>query len=201
MDTLKGFAITLVTVLIFITSVELIAPNNSMKKYLKFILGLILITVILNPIVKVISKGEENLFLSISDYEDVLSKYDNKAKNSDSNIVENDNTDIREKTFKENFNKNCESLLKTEYPNKSFKCEVDCEANFADMSLDIKKLKIGVSDKKIKKINKINKIAIKENKDDEKESRKNDEYKEIVRFICGQLNLSKEKIEVYELEE
>ncbi len=59
MELLNKFVITLVTILIFITAVEMIAPDNSMKKYLKFVLGLILITVILNPILTIILNGEE----------------------------------------------------------------------------------------------------------------------------------------------
>lgn len=46
MEALKKFVITLVTVLIFMSAVEMIAPSK-MKKYIKFVLGLILITIIL----------------------------------------------------------------------------------------------------------------------------------------------------------
>lgn len=42
MEALKKFVITLVTVLIFMSAVEMIAPSK-MKKYIKFVLGLILI--------------------------------------------------------------------------------------------------------------------------------------------------------------
>ena len=61
MELLKGFVITLVTTIIFMTAVELIAPDNSMKKYIKFILGLLLISVILTPIVAMLTKGESVL--------------------------------------------------------------------------------------------------------------------------------------------
>ena len=40
METLKNIVKTLVTMLIFISEVELIAPDNKMKKYIKLILGL-----------------------------------------------------------------------------------------------------------------------------------------------------------------
>ena len=39
MDKINAFVITLVTTLIFMTAIELIGPDNSMKKYLKFVLG------------------------------------------------------------------------------------------------------------------------------------------------------------------
>ena len=82
METLKEFVITLVTTMILITAVELIAPDNSMKKYLKFVLGLILIVVILNPILKFFNVGENELKNSISSYEKNLKEKeaDNKER-------------------------------------------------------------------------------------------------------------------------
>ena len=61
MEELKEFVITLVTMLILMTAVELIAPDNNMKKYLKFVLGLIFIAIMLSPIISVFTKGEENI--------------------------------------------------------------------------------------------------------------------------------------------
>ena len=52
MEYLNNFVITLVATIIFMTAVEIIAPDNSMKKYIKFVLGLILISVMINPIIK-----------------------------------------------------------------------------------------------------------------------------------------------------
>ena len=52
MEYLNNFIITLVATMIFMTSIEIIAPDNSMKKYIKFVLGLILISAMINPIIK-----------------------------------------------------------------------------------------------------------------------------------------------------
>ncbi|WP_242846490.1 stage III sporulation protein AF [Clostridium botulinum] len=139
MNLLKELVTTLVTALIFITAIELISPNNGMKKYLKFILGLVLITIILNPIVKIISSGQNNIYDSISNYEDVLSNYQNQIKSSEENELKDG--DLRKQAFEENFNKNCESVLKSQYPNKKFKSDVECTVNFNSMIFDIKKLK------------------------------------------------------------
>ena len=37
MEYLNNFVITLVATIIFMTAVEIIAPDNSMKKYIKFV--------------------------------------------------------------------------------------------------------------------------------------------------------------------
>jgi stage III sporulation protein AF len=195
-ETLKNIVITLVTMLLFISAVELIAPDNKMKKYIKFILGLILISVILNPIINFISNGEKNLPGSIESYEAV---FNNKTDLDNVGITkENQNKmDARKKAFINNFNKNCDNLLKNQFKNMNFKSEVDCDIDFTNISLNIKKLKIGVGENKV---NKVKKIVI-NNKKQSNEQEVNKEYTEITDFIAKELNISKEKIEVYKLEE
>ena len=194
--TLKNIVITLVTMLIFISAVELMAPNNKMKKYIKFILGLILISVILNPIIELISNGEKNVAGSIDSYEAVFSE--NKSElNDDTLKVSEDKADNRKKAFINNFNKNCDNLLKNQFKNMIFKSEVDCDVNFTDITLNIKKLKIGIGENKV---NKIKKIVIK-NKEESNKQEVSKEYSEIIEFVSKELNIPKEKIEVYKLEE
>jgi stage III sporulation protein AF len=198
-ETLKNIVITLVTVLIFISAVELIAPNNKMKKYIKFILGLILISVILNPILQFISNGEKNVSDSIGNYEQVFSKSKDKIDLDNINTskeIEN-NGDSRKKAFISNFNNNCDKLLGNKFKNKIFKSEVDCDINFTDITLTVKKLKIGVSENKI---NKIKKVVVNTNTQSSTKE-ENKEYDEIIDFISSELNIPKEKIEVYKLEE
>ncbi|AOR24943.1 stage III sporulation protein AF [Clostridium taeniosporum] len=197
MSLLKELVTTLVTALIFITAIELISPNNSMKKYLKFILGLVLITIILNPIVRIISKGESSIYESITDCEQIFLNYKDEIKSSD--ISKTDNSDLRKKAFEENFNKNCENLLKSKYPNKKFKSDIECMVNFNKMLFDIKKIRIGISEKSISKIEKI-RINTKK-KYSEENNNGNRKYKEIVTFISEQLDIPKDKIEVYKIEE
>ncbi|WP_035790075.1 stage III sporulation protein AF [Clostridium beijerinckii] len=197
METLKKFVMTLVTVLIFMSAVEIIAPSK-MKKYIKFVLGLILITIILNPILQFIEGGEKNFTDVIKNYEQVFSK-DNDTANFDSvNTLSRSNIDNeRKKAFVANFNKNCDNILKNKFNDMNFKSEVDCDVDFSKVAINVKKLRIGVSSSKI---NKIKKIAI--NKDvNENNGEKNVEYTEIADFISNELNIPKEKIEVYGLEE
>lgn len=192
MELLNKFVITLVTTLIFMTAVELIAPDNSMKKYLKFVLGLILITVILNPILTIILNGEQELKDVISGYEEEynVNRKDNK---STENIMK-----IKEDSFKDNFNKNCESMLKQEFKDLEFKCNVDCVVDFNDNDFTINKLSIQIKDKKVKKVEKIDKIDINSKKD--KKDTVNKEYKDVVKFISKELNIDENKIDIYKIE-
>lgn len=191
-ESLKGLVTTLTSMLVFIGAIEIIAPDNKMKKYIKFILGLILITVILNPILNFISNGEENILSTLSKYERSISN--EEVYKEDINVFnnkKNDNEAIKN-TFIENFNKNCDKLLKDKFKNMTFKSEVECDVDFNSMSYDIKKLKIGIKDNKVKKIE----IGIE--RDNKRED--SDEYEEVVDFISDELEISKEKIEIYELE-
>ena len=191
-ESLKGLVTTLTSMLVFIGAIEIIAPDNKMKKYIKFILGLILITVILNPILNFISNGEENILSTLSKYERSISN--EEVYKEDINVFnnkKNDNEAIKN-TFIENLNKNCDKLLKDKFKNMTFKSEVECDVDFNSMSYDIKKLKIGINDNKVKKIE----IGIE--RDNKRED--SDEYEEVVDFISDELEISKEKIEIYELE-
>ena len=192
MELLNKFVVTLVTTLIFITAVEMIAPDNSMKKYLKFVLGLILITVILNPILTIILNGEEELKDVISSYEREYNT-DKKDEKDSENIIK-----IKEESFKENFNKNCESMLKQEFKDLEFKCDVDCLVDFNDNNFTINKLNIEIKDKRVKKVEKIEKVDINSNKD--KGNKANKEYKDVVRFISKELNIDENKIDIYKIE-
>ena len=199
METLKELVTTLTTVFIFISAVELIAPKIKTKKYVSFVLGLILISVILNPIVKFISSGERSIETGIENYTAVFSKNQSKINsenNSDVSFEKNrDTNDSRKSAFIRNFDKNCDSMLKEKFPNLTFKSQVDCDVDFTDIKIDIKKLSIGIKDESIKKIEPI-KIG-----DDEKENDKNinDEYGDIITYVSSELKIPKEKIEVYRL--
>lgn len=197
METLKNIVTTLVTMLIFISAVELIAPDDKMKKYIKFILGLILISVILNPIINFISNGEKNIGASIESYEAVFSKNKTDLDNAGTKKENEGINDSRKKAFISNYNKNCDNILRSKFKNMTFKSEIDCNVNFSDVTLDVKKLKIGIGENKV---NKIKKIVIK-SKEQSNEQDVNKEYAEIVDFASKELNIPKEKIEVYKLEE
>lgn len=193
LELLNKFVITLITTLIFIAAVELIAPDNNMKKYLKFVLGLILIAVILNPILTIILNGEEEL-------KDVISMYEGEY-NTNKKVEKNDDDllKVKEESFKKNFNKNCENMLKKEFKNLEFKCEVDCVVDFNGTNFKINKLDIRIKDKKIKKVEKIDKVDI-GSKDGNQEKNENDRYKDIVKFISKELDIKEDIINIYIME-
>ncbi|MBE6047360.1 MAG: stage III sporulation protein AF, partial [Clostridium sp.] len=111
MEVLKEFVVCLVTTIIFITAIELVGPDNEMKKYLKFVLGLILVAVILNPVIDFLTKGEGYLSKAVDSYTNKISgEIEENSKDTSKQ-----NNDMRKKNFKENFDKNCESALNKKF--------------------------------------------------------------------------------------
>jgi len=186
MELIKNFVITLVTTLIFISAIEIIGPDNSMKKYLKFVLGLILIAVLLTPIINFFSKGEDVVTKAIDKYEKEMTNTSIKEKNT----LEKEK--LRADSFKDNLNKNCVSLLTNNFENYNFKSEIECDVDFADMTFKVDKLIIGIQKKGIKKIEEIDL-----NKNNEK--REDSIQKEIKKFLSEEVKVEEEKIQVYYL--
>lgn len=190
MEEVKGFIITLVSMLILITAIELIAPDNGMKKYLKFVLGTILIAVMISPIFSFIGKGEDGLSKKVDEYIQLL---DNKSL--EDNTEYSDNTS--EITFKRNLEENCNRLLNDKFENLEFESDIDCEVNMLNIEYEIDKIRIKVKDKGVSKIEK---IVINREDESTEVSSSNEEVRnqgEIIDYISQTFNISKDKIIIY----
>ena len=192
MDEIKGFIITLVSMIILISAIELIAPDNSMKKYLKFVLGTILIAVMISPIVSVLSDGESILTSKISEYIDLV----------DSNSIETTSENKKSTgkiAFKENLQQNCNRLLKEKFKEFEFESYIDCEVNMQDITYSINKVEIAVKNKGVSKIEKIviNNTDASTEVDSKAEKIKNED--EIIDYVSEILNVTKDKIIIYKV--
>lgn len=192
MDEIKRFIITLVSMIILISAIELISPDNSMKKYLKFVLGTILIAVMVNPIISLISNGEGDLTNKIQEYIELAD-----SKSIETNGEEKVTTS--ESAFKKNLEDNCNRLLKEKFNDLEFVSSIDCEANMQNITYSINKVEVGV---KNKEVSKIERIII--NKNDESaevysKEQKVDNEEEIIDYLSKTVNVTKDKIRVYKL--
>lgn len=189
MEYIKSFIETLVTIIILFSAIELISPNNSMKKYIKFVLGLILIVVMLNPIIDFFTEGEDKIVSTIKEYENILSK---DTKTSSDVAVSNEVEDV----FIENLNKNSAAELAEAFPDYTFVCNIDCNIDLSNYSYNISHAKIGISTGKIQDVEKIEKVEISNDNQTESKVYSDDEQK-IVSYVSNMLGVSEEKIEVY----
>ena len=189
MEYIKSFIETLVTIIILFSAIELISPNNSMKKYIKFVLGLILIVVMLNPIIDFFTEGEDKIVSTIKEYENILSK---DTKTSSDVAVSNEVEDV----FAENLNKNSANELAEAFPDYTFVCNIDCNIDLSNYSYNISHAKIGISTGKIQDVEKIEKVEISNDNQTESKVYSDDEQK-IVSYVSNMLGVSEEKIEIY----
>ena len=193
MDEIKRFIVTLVSMIILISALELISPDNSMKKYLKFVLGTILIAVMISPIVSIISNGEKNIANEISEYIDLAN-----GKSTETNSENKESTSVI--AFKENLQENCNKLLKEKFKDFEFKSDIDCEVNMKDITYSINKVKIGV---KNKDVSKIKKIVIKNNEESTEVSSEEEKVKnedEIISYLAEIFNINNEQIMIYKVD-
>lgn len=191
MEEIKGFVITLVTMLILMTAIEFIAPDNNMKKYLKFVLGLILISVMLSPIISLFSKGEESISLQVQKYIEL--------SENESAEVSKDYKSNSENVFKENLEQNCNRFLKEKFTDKEFVSNIDCEVDMNNINYSIDKVQVGVKNKDVSKIQKIIINTQKDSKSVSSQDEKVNNEDEIISYLAEALNVSKDKIEVYKV--
>ena len=65
MEILKDWVSDICVTILFMTAIELVLPENSIKRYAKFVLGLIFIVVVINPIINFVNQ-DNNLYKDIA---------------------------------------------------------------------------------------------------------------------------------------
>ena len=193
MEYLNNFIITLVATMIFMTSIEIIAPDNSMKKYIKFVLGLILISVMINPIIKFFTGGEQEVINRIKRYEDMLNVgVTNEGESKE--VIEK-----QKEAFKSNLNSNCDNLLKEKFSDKNFKSDIKCNINLSDMTYSIDSLEVGVRENGIRLVDKIRINVNDESEEAVSNNEKIDNEEEIKNYLSELFKIPIEKIKLYSM--
>ncbi len=193
MEYLNNFIITLVATMIFMTAIEIIAPDNSMKKYIKFVLGLILISVMINPIIKFFTGGEQEVINRIKRYEDMLNL--GVANEGESKEV----IEKQKEAFKSNLNSNCDNLLKEKFSDKDFKSDIKCNINLSDMTYSIDSLEVGVRENGIRLVDKIRINVNDESEEAVSNNEKIDNEEEIKNYLSELFKIPIEKIKLYSM--
>lgn len=192
-EAFKEWIINICTAIFFITAVEMILPSNAMKKYTKFILGLILITVLINPIVKLFDKN-----FNIDSYVNNASRYfDEKQYRQDYDKYKVSSIDSTTQVFSNNLESLCIQKLKEKFPKDNYEIfpKVKYESNEEKFIID--EIKVGVNEGKVKTVKKVN---IKNSKEvTSKDMISEEKSKEISEYLSQILNIPRDKIKVYKI--
>lgn len=190
MEIIKAWISNICTVVLFITAVEIILPDNSLKKYAKFVLGLILMTVIINPIMKVYDKNFDINVMS-SNVEKAI-----EIKESKSNMEEykKKNLNATLETFNSNLKKLSEEKLKEKFKDMDF--EVKVKSDIEHNQVKITSIEAGVKERGIQKIKK---VAIESFKSEKENTNENERFNEVKQFLSKELNIQEKLIKIYQL--
>jgi len=192
LEIIKAWISNICTVVLFITAVEIILPDNSLKKYAKFVLGLILMTVIINPIMKVYDKNFDINVMS-SNVEKAI-----EIKESKSNMEEykKNNLNATLETFNSNLKKLSEEKLKEKFKDMDF--EVKVKSDIEHNQVKITSIEAGVKEKGIQKIKKVAVESFKSEKENINKN-ENERFNEVKQFLSKELNIQEKLIKIYQL--
>lgn len=190
-ESLRSWIVSICTAVLFITAIEIILPDNKLKKYAKFVLGLILITVLIKPIVRIFDKN-----YNINTYAQNAEKVFEQDYKNNYNKLKAKNTDNTLKAFQLNLKTICESKLKEKFPKDNYVVDVDAAYAEETGTFEIRSIKIEVHDKRIKSIKKViidkNSAAV-----NDKQMVDNKLSNSIKELLSNELGVSKDIIAVY----
>ncbi|APH24037.1 stage III sporulation protein AF [Clostridium botulinum] len=192
---LKEWITNIAVAVFFITAIEMLLPKNNIKKYGKFVLGLILITVILNPIIKIFNKD-----YNISQYvEKATASFNNVDYKNDFDKYKKKNREETLNNFKANFQNQTKKRLEEKFPENKYEVNVEIAYDEEKDNLEIKSMDVGVKGNKIEKIKKVNKINIGSNENGKEDKKSFEGEGKIKQFISNEFKVSSEVIKVYKL--
>ncbi|WP_291578992.1 stage III sporulation protein AF [Clostridium sp. UBA6640] len=191
-NSLNQWIINICTAVFFITAVQMILPDNKLKKYCKFALGLILVVIILNPIVKLLD-SKADIHREIEDSAAYI--FDQKYE-VDYEKYRQANVENTIKNFEQNMEIQCTKDLQEKYGDKKFKTKVEASFIKESNGFQIDSIEIGLNDSSVKKVKKVE-IGSDSVTVDKVQDPQDENALEIKRYISSKYSVSEEIIYVY----
>lgn len=149
-EALGKWIVTICVAVFFATAVQMILPDNSLKKYCNFVLGLIVFVVMITPIVNFFNKDitidkliEQTTMEVFSDKTQDSATYE-EYRNSSMNTTL--------KVFKEKLEQQCAKDLSKEFKGDEFSVNVDATYDEVNKTFVIDSMDIGINDGSIKRV-------------------------------------------------
>lgn len=193
LDALRGWVMNICTAIFFITAVEMILPSNSLKKYTKFVLGLILITVLIKPIIKLYDNQ-----LNMDNYLNAATEYfEGKEYEKNYDKYKNKNINSTKEVFASNLETLCAQKLKEKFPKNNYKVTAKVTFDEKNQKFIVDGIKVGINEGNVKKIKKVDIESSKEVNNKEIENDRKNQY--IIDYLSETIDIPKNKITVYDL--
>ncbi|GAA0689426.1 MULTISPECIES: stage III sporulation protein AF [Clostridium] len=188
MEGLKTWITTICAGVFFITAVEMILPDNSLKKYAKFVLGLILMIIIINPLIKILNGTDINVSSYLNEYENILENEEEKSMKQKSNSIKN-----TQAVFEKNIERITLKTLKENYPKDNFEITVKTKYDKEENIFSIESINILFDEGGVKPVKK---VEINKNTD-ENGGNKEIDNKKMKELIEKTLNIEEKAIHIY----
>ncbi|MBK5241307.1 stage III sporulation protein AF [Clostridium sp.] len=194
-ELLKVWVTNITIAVFFITAVEMILPDNNIKKYAKFVLGLILIVVIINPLMKILDKNFDLYSYSnkATSYMESSTPATDIKKYKDINIIKTSDN------FKNNLEKECITDLQEAFPENKYNADIEIVYDDSDSQFNINKMEIGIAEGGVKNISKI-KIDTTSVNASKRTILNGEEGDKIKSRLSSKFQISKDVIIVYKLD-
>lgn len=203
-ESISKWASELVVALIVTTLIEMLLPENKIKKYVKTLIGVYIVFCIISPFV------DESKVLSFENIEKEFESYKKELKISElpKNKINNSEVSL-ESLYIEEFRKDVVTQVEKQgYEVK--KCEIDIEIDATKQNAGINKIYVCIGKKLIKedkqntnsiKIDEVQKVEISinptTNEDNNNENRiENEETLNLKKYLCEYYDISEEHVEV-----
>ncbi|SHH30947.1 stage III sporulation protein AF [Caloranaerobacter azorensis DSM 13643] len=134
---LRQWTITIVTLVVIITFLEIILPKNDLKKYINVTTGFLLIITILNPFIKLLS-SDINIEKEV--FKNIMLKPENDFYITDE--YKKYQEDQTMKLYKDKIKKHIKKTIEDTFRYKVVRIEVDIENENTENFGEIKKIKL-----------------------------------------------------------
>lgn len=152
-EALGKWIVTICIAVFFATAVQMILPDNSLKKYCNFILGLIVFVVMITPIANFFNKDMPISRLIEQTTMEVFN--DRDQSNIQYEEFRNSNMNTTLKLFKENLEVECAKDLSKEFDGDKFNVNVDVLYDEENQSFILNFMEIGIDDGSVKKVEEV----------------------------------------------
>lgn len=186
-----GWISTIAVTIIFAAFIEMLMPDNKMKKYIKLVLGLLIMAVILEPVLKYINKN-----YSLSGYS---FKYSNIMDSSyikqESETYSQKQQDSVVRLYKQNLEDKMADGIKNLISGKDVSVSVEIVEDIKNQNFgEIKKATVTLKDS-IKKVDKVDKVQL--GKEEDTSPKKPDKnYSDLKNKISALFDIDISKIEI-----
>lgn len=192
-EALGKWIVTICVAVFFATAVQMILPDNSLKKYCNFVVGLIVFVVMITPIVNFFNKDIQIDKLIEASTLEVFSE----DSTMDYEEYRNSNINTTLEVFKGNLEKQCAKDLKAEFNGDDYKINADVSYDNENSLFVINSIDVGMNDGSVNRVKEVvigEDEAVPVHSEDEDLGEKATEVK---KYISSHYDIDEEKIYIY----